>query len=108
MTALIAQARAGLSVQQNTPQERWEAIATQCGEDSDEDGLAKIAGIPAWIQGQETRPGLNHVLQINNSRLTRAAQEHKGILVGGAGYLLLKQGIDDEDLMAGALIIQSS
>lgn len=90
-----------------TPARRIEVVENP-GQDSDENGLAKIAGIPAWIQDQETRPGLNYVLQINNSRLNRAAPGHKGILVGGTGYLLLKQGIDDEDLTAGVLIIQSS
>lgn len=89
-----------------TPARRIEVVENP-GQDSDENGLAKIAGIPAWIQDQETRPGLNYVLQINNSRLNSAAQEHKGILVGGACYLLLKQGIDDEDLMAGALSVMN-
>lgn len=77
-------------------------------DDSDENGIAKIAGIPAWIQEEETREGLRYILQINHSRLNRAAPSHKGIFVGGLGYLLLKQKIIGEDLKAGEFLIQTS
>ncbi|WP_192558490.1 DUF1963 domain-containing protein [Pseudomonas allokribbensis] len=77
-------------------------------EDSDENGVAKIAGIPAWIQDDESRDDLTYVLQINNSRLNKAAPSHKSIFVGGMGYLLLKRNIVDEDLLAGELVIQVS
>ncbi|MFJ5485454.1 hypothetical protein [Pectobacterium actinidiae] len=76
--------------------------------DSDENGIAKIAGIPAWIQEEETREGLRYILQINHSRLNKSAPSHKGIFVGGLGYLLLKQDISGEDLQAGKFIIQTS
>lgn len=78
------------------------------GEDSDENGVAKIAGIPAWIQDDESRDDLTYVLQINNSRLNKAAPSHKSIFVGGMGYLLLKSNIVNEDLLAGELVIQTS
>ncbi|WP_207209669.1 hypothetical protein [Pectobacterium zantedeschiae] len=77
-------------------------------DDSDENGIAKIAGIPAWIQDEESHEDLIYILQINHSRLNKAAPSHKGILVGGMGYLLLKKGIKSEDLQAGKWIIQTS
>ncbi|WEK06947.1 MAG: DUF1963 domain-containing protein [Candidatus Pseudomonas colombiensis] len=58
--------------------------------------------------GQPITPARRIAVVENPGQDNRAAPGHKGILVGGTGYLLLKQGIDDEDLMAGALIIQSS
>ncbi|WP_321788555.1 hypothetical protein [Paraburkholderia sp. J94] len=77
-------------------------------DDSEENGVAKIGGVPAWVQDEEQRDAMVYVLQLNNSRLNRAASTHKSILVGGIGYLLLKADLHHEDLYAGVLIIQTS
>ncbi|KWU24870.1 hypothetical protein GJG85_23460 [Burkholderia sp. MS389] len=77
-------------------------------DDSEENGIAKIAGIPAWVQDEEERDGMIYVLQLNNSRLNKAAPTHKSILVGGVGYLLLKSDLDHEGPDAGVFIIQTS
>lgn len=77
-------------------------------EDSDENTTAKIAGIPAWIQDEESRSDLIYILQINNSRLNKAAPTHKSIFVGGNGYLFLKESISSENLFAGEFLIQTS
>lgn len=74
---------------------------------SEENGIAKIAGLTAWVQDEGARDGMIYVLQINNSRLNKAAT-HKSILVGGIGYLLLKNEIVDNDLHAGDFVIQTS
>lgn len=77
------------------------------GNDSDENGVAKIGGIPAWLQ-EEDSSGLIYALQINNSRLNKATPTHKGIFVGGIGYLLLKSKIPNQDTSAGTLVIQTT
>lgn len=77
-------------------------------EDSDENGIAKISGIPSWIQEDEARGDLKYILQINNSRLNKAVPSHKSIFVGGSGFLLLKSNINCEDIMAGKLVIQTA
>lgn len=77
-------------------------------EDSDENGLAKIGGIPSWLQDDESSESLSYILQINNSRLNKAYPDHKSILIGGIGYLLLKKNILKEDLSAGKFLIQTS
>jgi len=77
------------------------------GNDSEENGVAKIGGIPAWLQ-EEDNSGLTYVLQINNSRLNKAIPTHKGILVGGIGYLLLKSKITNQDTSAGIFVIQTT
>jgi hypothetical protein len=77
-------------------------------DDSEENGIAKIAGFPAWVQDAEEREGMIYVLQLNNSRLNRVAPTHKSILVGGVGYLLLKEELDREDACAGVFVIQTS
>lgn len=77
-------------------------------EDSNENGIAKIGGIPAWIQDDENLKTLDYALQINSSRLNKAAPYHKGILVGGIGYLMLKKNIPCQDIDAGKFLIQTS
>ena len=77
-------------------------------DDSEENGIAKIAGIPAWVQDEEERDGMIYVLQLNHPRLNKAAPTHKSILVGGVGYLLLKSDLDHEGPDAGVFIIQTS
>lgn len=77
-------------------------------EDSDENGIAKISGIPSWIQEDEAREDLKYILQINNSRLNKAVPSHKSIFVGGSGFLLLKSNINCEDLVAGKFVIQTA
>ncbi|MFJ2319276.1 MULTISPECIES: hypothetical protein [unclassified Pseudomonas] len=51
---------------------------------------------------------MTYVLQINNSRLNKAALSHKSIFVGDMGYILLKSNIVGEDLLAGEFVIQTS
>ncbi|NNA03334.1 DUF1963 domain-containing protein [Pseudomonas lundensis] len=87
---------------------RWISVFKNPGEDSDENGIAKISGIPSWIQDEEVHGDLKYILQINNSRLNKAAPSHKSIFIGGGGFLLLKSNINCEDLMAGKLVIQTS
>lgn len=57
LTALIAQAQAGLSVQQNIPQERWEAIATQCGAEEIAEIKTRIASLKAAREAVEDWDG---------------------------------------------------
>lgn len=57
LTALIAQAQAGLSVQQNIPQERWEAIATQCGAAEIAEIKTRIASLKADREAVEDWDG---------------------------------------------------
>lgn len=57
LTALIAQAQAGLSVQQNIPQERWEAIATQCGTEEIAEIKTRIASFKADREAVEDWDG---------------------------------------------------
>jgi hypothetical protein len=76
--------------------------------DSEENGIAKIGGIPAWIQDEEAYENMEYVLQISNSRLNKAVPTHKSILVGGCGYLMLKRNIRSEDSEAGKFPIQTS
>lgn len=83
-------------------------VVNNAADDSEDNGTAKIAGIPAWLQDEEVRNGMIYVLQVNNSRLNKAAPTHKSILVGGTGYLLLRMGICGEDHAAGVFVIQTS
>ncbi|MDP9506971.1 hypothetical protein Q7O60_28610 [Pseudomonas protegens] len=57
LTALIAQAQAGLSIQQNIPQERWEAIATQCGTEEIAEIKTRIASLKADREAVEDWDG---------------------------------------------------
>ena len=57
LTALIHQAKAGLSVQQNIPQERWEAIAQQCAEEEIAEIRARIASLKAAREAVEDWDG---------------------------------------------------
>ncbi|MCX2683935.1 hypothetical protein OO306_00045 [Pseudomonas sp. DCB_AW] len=75
--------------------------------DTSDNGIAKIGGIPSWLQDKE-ETNLKFILQINNSRLNKSAPNHKGILVGGIGYLLLKKEIIEQDQAAGSFVIQTT
>ncbi|AZC24388.1 hypothetical protein [Pseudomonas sessilinigenes] len=57
LTALIAEAKAGLSVQQNIPQAAWEAIARQCGEAEIVEIEARIATLTAQREAVEEWDG---------------------------------------------------
>lgn len=75
--------------------------------DSPDNGIAKIGGTPSWLQDEEDTK-LEFILQINNSRLNKSAPKHRGILVGGIGYLFLKNYITDKDQEVGSFIIQTT
>jgi hypothetical protein len=75
--------------------------------DSSQNGTSKINGLPCWIQDEELG-GLNYVLQIDEIDLDNAVPTHKAILVGGLGYLLLKERIPMKDMEAGQFVIQTS
>lgn len=75
--------------------------------DGPDNGIAKIGGIPSWLQ-EKAETNLKFILQINNSRLNKSTPKHKGILVGGIGYLLLKNEITEQDQAAGSFIIQTT
>ncbi|WP_404939625.1 hypothetical protein P7C00_14440 [Pseudomonas sp. JDS08PS003] len=80
LTALIAQAKAGLSVQQNIPQERWEAIATQCGAEEIAEIKTRIASLKAAREAVEdwdgdTRDDLYFAI-VNFTRLLELASAH--------------------------------
>ncbi|AVD85569.1 hypothetical protein C4Q28_18140 [Pseudomonas sp. SWI6] len=81
------------------------SVVKNQGEDSDENGIAKIGGTPCWLQDEEFTPGMSYVLQINSSRLNKAVPSHKGILVGGIGTLLLGR-LDGE--VQGRFIVQTT
>ncbi|MDN8011334.1 hypothetical protein QZN06_22385 [Burkholderia multivorans] len=83
-------------------------VVQNSADDSEENGAAKIAGVPAWMQDEEARGEMIYVLQLNNSRLNKAAPSHKSILAGGVGYLLLKRELGQEDADAGVFTIQTS
>lgn len=72
-----------------------------------ENGIAKIGGIPAWLQ-DDCSDGREFILQINGSRLNRAAPTHRGILVGGMGYLLLDRNIPSPSMDCGRFVIQTT
>ncbi|MGC5699144.1 hypothetical protein J4P02_02955 [Pseudomonas sp. NFXW11] len=57
LTALIEQARAGLSVQQNIPAAAWEAIAKQCAEAEVADIKTRIASLKAAREAVEDWDG---------------------------------------------------
>lgn len=76
-------------------------------EDSEENGIAKVLGIPAWLQ-EEQAQGLQYTLQINSFRLNRAAPTHRGILVGGMGYLMLRKIIHHPTSDCGSFVIQTT
>lgn len=75
--------------------------------DSADNGIAKIGGIPAWLQ-EHSAEGEEFILQINSSRLNRAAPTHRGILVGGMGYLLLDRNIPSPSTDCGRFVIQTT
>lgn len=81
--------------------------ATASIPDDVENGIAKIGGIPAWLQDDCT-DGREFILQINGSRLNRAAPTHRGILVGGMGYLLLDRNISSPSMDCGRFVIQTT
>ncbi|QQZ37966.1 hypothetical protein [Pseudomonas sp. SK2] len=81
------------------------SVVKNQGEDSDENGIAKIGGTPCWLQDEEFTPGMSYALQINSSRLNKAVPSHKGILVGGIGTLLLGR-LDGE--VQGRFIVQTT
>lgn len=76
-------------------------------EDSEENGIAKVLGIPAWLQEEQAQE-LQYTLQINSFRLNRAAPTHRGILVGGMGYLLLDRNIQSASTNCGRFVIQTT
>ncbi|MCK9798362.1 hypothetical protein M1B34_11655 [Pseudomonas sp. MAFF 302030] len=57
LTALIHQAKAGLSVQQNIPEARWEAIAQQCAEEEIAEIKARIASLKVAREAVEDWDG---------------------------------------------------
>lgn len=80
-------------------------VVENAGEDSDENGVAKIGGVPCWLQDEEDAEGLSFALQINSSRLNKAAPSHKGILVGGLGVLMIGER---EGRVDGRFIVQTT
>jgi hypothetical protein len=50
LSALIRQASEGLCIQQNIPQERWEAIAAQCGSAERAEIEERIAALEAELE----------------------------------------------------------
>ncbi|MDF9619096.1 hypothetical protein P5705_15725 [Pseudomonas entomophila] len=80
-------------------------VVENAGEDSDENGVAKIGGVPCWLQDEEDTEGLSFALQINSSRLNKAAPSHKGILVGGLGILMIGER---EGRVEGRFIVQTT
>lgn len=81
------------------------AVVENEGEDSEENGIAKVGGVPCWLQDDELRGGMYYALQINSSRLNTAAPSHKGVLVGGIGILLLGE---QEGEVKGKFIVQTT
>lgn len=75
--------------------------------DDADNGIAKIGGTPAWLQ-DDCAEGREFILQINSSRLNRAAPTHRGILVGGMGYLLLERNIPAPSMDCGRFVIQTT
>ncbi|CAH0142608.1 MULTISPECIES: DUF1963 domain-containing protein [Stenotrophomonas] len=75
--------------------------------DDAQNGIAKIGGIPTWLQ-DDCSEGREFILQINSSRLNRAAPTHRGILVGGMGYLLLERNIPAPSMDCGRFVIQTT
>lgn len=75
--------------------------------DDADNGIAKIGGTPAWLQ-DDCAEGREFILQINGSRLNRAAPTHRGILAGGMGYLLLERNIRAPSMDCGRFVIQTT
>lgn len=80
-------------------------VVENAGEDSDENGIAKIGGVPCWLQDEGAIEGLSYALQINSSRLNKVAPSHKGILVGGLGVLMVGER---DGRVEGRFIVQAT
>ncbi|EOW2137013.1 DUF1963 domain-containing protein [Stenotrophomonas sp. GD03908] len=70
-------------------------------------GTSQIGGQPCWLQDDESE-GQAFVLQFDEFDLDRAAPTHRGILVGGMGYLLLDRNIQTASTNCGRFVIQTT
>lgn len=80
---------------------------TAMAEDQAPHGSSKIGGRPYWLQDDETED-LAFVLQFDAFDLDTAAPTHRGILIGGMGYLLLGRNIPSPSMDCGRLVIQTT
>ncbi|MGV6484512.1 DUF1963 domain-containing protein [Stenotrophomonas lactitubi] len=70
-------------------------------------GGSKIGGRPYWLQDDDSE-GQVFVLQFDEFDLDKAAPTHRGILVGGMGYLLLDRNIPSPSTNCGRFVIQTT
>jgi len=70
-------------------------------------GSSKIGGRPHWLQDDESED-LAFVLQFDAFDLDTAAPTHRGILIGGMGYLLLDRNIPSPSMDCGRFVIQTT
>ncbi|GMR26505.1 hypothetical protein STENOSP10_07240 [Stenotrophomonas sepilia] len=70
-------------------------------------GTSQIGGRPCWQQDDESE-GQAFILQFDEFDLDRAAPTHRGILVGGMGYLLLDRNIPSPSMDCGRFVIQTT
>src|SRR6185437_4193688 len=68
---------------------------------------SKLGGRPYWLQDEESED-LALVLQFDAFDLDRAAPTHRGILIGGMGYLLLDRNIRSPSMDCGRFVIQTT
>lgn len=70
-------------------------------------GSSKIGGRPYWLQDDESEDQA-FVLQLDDFDLDTAAPTHRGILLGGMGYLLLDRNIPSPSMDCGRFVIQTT
>lgn len=78
LTALIAEAQSGLSIQESIPEEKWAAIAAQCGTVEVAEIMERIALLKAELETIEdwdgdTRDDINAAIYRFSQLLRRAA-----------------------------------
>jgi len=70
-------------------------------------GSSKMGGRPCWLQDDELEDQA-FVLQLDDFDLDTAAPTHRGILLGGMGYLLLDRNIPAPSVDCGRFVIQTT
>ncbi|MDV3514750.1 DUF1963 domain-containing protein [Stenotrophomonas sp. C1657] len=68
---------------------------------------SKLGGRPYWLQDEESED-LTFVLQFDAFDLDSSAPTHRGILIGGMGYLLLDRNIRSPSMDCGRFVIQTT
>ena len=77
------------------------ALAVDCDDEAeDEDEFSdeienKIGGSPVWLQDRMQFDGMTFCMQLVGASISKAWSTHKGIFLGGIGYLYLNPSVPD-------------